>query len=73
MRQKLYGNHITPACKTCAHARLSADGKTMLCPHRGAVPLDEECRRYEYDPLKRIPRPTPPRAAHSAEEFSLEE
>ena len=73
MRRKLYGNKITPACGTCAHARRSADGKGMLCPYRGAVSLEDECRRYEYDPLKRIPRRPPAPAPHSAEEFTLDE
>ncbi len=72
MRQKLYGNHITPACETCANARRSFDGKVMLCPRHGAMPLYEHCRKYVYDPLKRVPRRLPQKAEHSEEEFSLE-
>ncbi|MBE6768604.1 MAG: hypothetical protein E7549_06815 [Ruminococcaceae bacterium] len=72
MRQKLYGNHITPACETCVHGQRSFDGKVVLCPRRGAMPLYERCRKYEYDPLKRIPHRAPKQAAHTAEEFSLE-
>ena len=73
MRQKLYGNKITPACETCSHARPSADGKTMLCLYKGAMALYDDCRRYEYDPLKRTPHRLPRRKTHTAEEFSLEE
>ena len=73
MRQKLYGNRVTPACETCLHGHRSFDGKVVLCPRRGAMPLYEKCRKYEYDPLKRVPRRAPKPAEHSAEEFSLEE
>ena len=72
MRQKLYGNHVKPACETCQHAQRSYDGKVMLCPRHGAMPLYEQCRKYVYDPLKRVPRRLPKQAEHTAEEFSLE-
>ena len=72
MRQKLYGNRVTPACETCRNARRSFDGKVMLCPRRGAMPLYERCRKYVYDPLKRVPRRRPKQSAHTADEFSLD-
>jgi hypothetical protein len=72
MRQKLYGNHITPACETCEHGQRSFDGKVVLCPRRGAMPLYERCRKYVYDPLKRIPHRAPKQTEHTAEEFSLD-
>lgn len=72
MRQKLYGNNITPSCETCRNARRSFDGKVMLCPRHGAMPLYERCRKYVYDPLKRIPSRRPKQMEHTAEEFSLD-
>jgi hypothetical protein len=44
----------------------------MLCPRRGAMPLYERCRKYVYDPLKRVPRRRPKQNAHTADEFSLD-
>lgn len=53
---KLFGNKITPACKYCENARESAmrDGMA-LCRLKGVVPPDYSCRRYVYDPIKRMP------------------
>ena len=55
MRRKLYGNNIQPCCEYCAHARRAADGRVMLCNRRGIVPMYHKCRRFKYDPLKRVP------------------
>ena len=47
MRNRLCRANMPPACATCVHAvRLSDE--------------DMLCRRYVYDPLKRVPPRTPP-------------
>lgn len=72
MRQKLYGNHIDPACEVCQHGRRSADGRAVLCARKGVVPLYYHCRKFQYDPLKRDPPRRPKRPSHTADEFTLE-
>ncbi len=75
MRRKLYGNTVEPACAHCRHGKRTADGRAVLCPHKGVVPLYHRCRRYVYDPLRRIPSPppAPPAAASfSEEDFRLD-
>ncbi len=71
MRRKLYGNHIEPACEYCAKARRASDGRVMLCLRKGIVPLYHHCRRFRYDPLKRVPFRQPTLKKHEAEEFKL--
>lgn len=71
-KRALYGNRIDKACEVCRHGRRSADGQTVLCVYKGVVPTYHRCRKYEYDPLRRIPVRTPMLKKHSAEEFSLE-
>lgn len=71
MRRKLYGNNIQPCCEYCAHARRAADGRVMLCQHRGIVPMYHKCRKFRYDPLKRIPFRQPPLRKYQPEEFLL--
>ena len=71
MRKKLYGNNISPACEYCARARRSANGRVMLCAKRGIVPLYHRCRRFVYDPLKRIPYRQPKLDTYKAEDFQL--
>lgn len=71
MRRKLYGNSIQPCCEYCAHGRKSSDGKAVLCTKRGVMPLYHHCRKYLYDPLKRIPFRQPAIGKYSEEEFRI--
>ena len=71
MKKRLYGNAIPPCCEYCARARRSADGRSMLCVRRGVVPVYHHCRRFRYDPLKRIPARQPSLAAFSEDDFRL--
>ncbi len=72
MARKLYGNHIEPTCEVCQFGRLSSDKRAVLCPYKGVMPLYHHCRRFGYDPLRRVPRRRPKRAAYSAEDFSID-
>lgn len=73
VRRKLYGNAVTASCSICGNGRRSADGKVILCLHRGVVDPLSRCCRFSYDPLRRIPYTQPaPAAAYSEEDFRLE-
>lgn len=72
MRQKLYGNHVQPACEICVQGHRSSDGRAVLCQRKGVVPLYHHCRKFVYDPLKRIPKRAPQMREHQENEFSLE-
>ncbi len=72
MRRKLYGNAVTPACGICGNGRRSSDGKVILCLHRGVVDPAARCRKFSYDPLRRVPYTQPTLATHSEEEFRLD-
>ena len=71
MRRKLYGNNIQPACEYCARARRAADGRVMLCTRKGVVPLYHRCRKFLYDPLKRVPYRQPALEKYKPEDFVL--
>ncbi len=43
------------ACRFCEKAALLDGGNQILCQQRGIVPADYKCRKFRYDPLKRIP------------------
>lgn len=43
-------------CEYCRRAIHVADTGDMLCEKRGVVPGGFSCRRFVYDPLKRVPR-----------------
>lgn len=71
MRRKLYGNNIHPSCEYCARARRAKDGRVMLCAKKGIVPLYHRCRRFQYDPLKRIPYRQPALQKYDEADFAL--
>ena len=68
----LFRKQISRSCQYCAYsARL--DENQMLCAKRGVVSMYYECRKFKYDPCKRIP--PKPRAIdfekYQDEDFSL--
>ena len=72
MRRKLYGNNIQPTCEHCLFGRKSSDGKAVLCTKKGVMPLYHHCRKFEYDPLKRVPFRQPSPEKVRPDDFSLE-
>ena len=50
----LFRKDIPRACEYCARgARLDDD--TILCAKKGLVKIDGSCRKFKYDPCKRVP------------------
>ncbi|MBQ8250026.1 MAG: hypothetical protein IJY93_09165 [Clostridia bacterium] len=53
-------NSETPKfCEFCRYAEVLSGTEDMLCKHKGAVDREYSCRRFIYDPLKRVPRKLP--------------
>lgn len=71
MRRKLYGNNIDPSCEFCVHGRRSSDGKAILCPKKGVMPLYHHCRKFVYDPLKRVPKRPPDISNYQESDFEI--
>lgn len=58
-------------CGICALGRLSPDGESVLCPKKGITDVNGVCRRYKYDPLKRVPRKEAQLPSYNKEDFEL--
>lgn len=72
MKSKLLNKNAYEAiCRNCKHGRLSPEGDTVLCVKKGIVDPDGSCRRYSYDPLKRVPRKMPAVREANPEDFDL--
>ena len=71
MRRKLYGNNIEATCEFCVYGRRSSDGKAVLCPKKGVMPLYHHCRKFAYDPLKRIPKRPPDISKYQEADFEI--
>lgn len=71
-RKKAKNHTVEPACEVCAHGHLSCDKQLILCPRAGVVAPEHCCKKFRYDPLKRIPHRPPVLPSFSYEDFSLE-
>ncbi len=68
-KTKLFGSEIEIKCEYCQNGS-DYDGASVCRLKRNRNP-DGSCRRFVYDPLKRIPQNLPPLKSHDAEEFKL--
>lgn len=50
----LFRKKIEKFCSYCAHAG-KIDDSTYLCSKKGVVSFCNHCRKFKYDPLKRVP------------------
>lgn len=68
----LFSKEIEPRCAYCQRGARLGDDKVM-CLKRGIVSAAGHCRRFRYDPLKRVPQkpPTLDFSALSDGDFSL--
>lgn len=55
-KKKLFGNNIKPSCKYCELAQLQEDSDKIMCEKFGEVKAYDACKKFAYDPLKRIPK-----------------
>ena len=50
----LFRKKIEPRCAYCRHGA-GLDHEEVICRHKGVVPEEYHCRRFVYDPLRRVP------------------
>ena len=68
----MFSKEIEPRCAYCQRGARLGDGHVM-CLKKGIVSAAGQCRRFKYDPLKRVP-PKPAAldlSKLSDEDFSL--
>lgn len=50
----LFRKKIERSCAYCVHGT-KMDDNTVICTKRGLCSEEDHCRRFRYDPCKRIP------------------
>lgn len=70
-KQELFGKHIDPACCYCEHSTPTRSEAHLECRLKGIVAPGESCRRFRYDPLRRVPTRQVVLPRYSDEEFKL--
>jgi len=68
----LFRKKIERYCAYCSFAG-KIDEETMICQKCGVVPATHQCRRFHYDPLKRVPPKAKPEdfSRFDKKDFSL--
>ncbi len=51
----LFRKKIERSCAYCRYGTYLEDGQ-ILCARKGLCAAEEKCRRFKYDPCKRIPK-----------------
>ena len=54
MKTMLFRKKIERACAYCVYGT-KADEDTIICSKKGMRYPEDQCRRFKYDPTKRIP------------------
>lgn len=55
----LFRKKIERSCSYCLHCT-NLDDETILCSKKGIRNPEQKCRKFKYDPFKRIPRKAKP-------------
>ena len=58
-------------CRYCEFARTLLEENQMLCEKKGVVDAGYHCRRFCYDPLRRVPTRQVFLPSYGSEEFKL--
>ena len=68
----LFTKNQPPACAYCRWVEV-ADDKSLRCVKKGAVEPEHKCRRFAYDPLKRVPpKPLVLKQEYEQDEFKID-
>ena len=53
--KNLFNKKISPSCEYCHIGEKCLDNETILCIKSGVVDPSYHCKKFKYDPLKRVP------------------
>ena len=68
---KFFDKSISPMCAYCRYGKPLSGGEEVFCVKKGLVDPFDACRKYKYDPLKRVPKPKDIGRAYRPEDFKL--
>lgn len=71
MLNSVYNKDLPRSCQYCVNGNVSDFSNEVLCKKRGVTNAFDSCRKYKYDPLKRMPKKTLISDNYKPEDFSL--
>lgn len=67
----LFDPNISPACEYCVLGKDTSDGTMVLCAYVGVVSPYYRCKKFQYSPVRRKPKPLPKLPEMNPSEFTL--
>lgn len=67
-KETLFGSTVEPSCAYCLNS-VTVQGEARC--RIGQSLTDGKCRKYTYDPLRRVPKEQPKLRSYSAKDFEL--
>lgn len=71
MSKDLFSKCSEGRCAWCMRGRPANDDTKILCERKGIVDSTYCCKKFKYDPLKRVPMPRPELPQFNNDDFSL--
>lgn len=71
-KKKPFGEDIAPACLYCAYGTYNSNQTMILCKRCGVVSPNYHCRRFQYDPLLRVPKRGPILPSFTSDDFKMD-
>ena len=68
MKKKMFGNDIIPNCIYCKNFIVTPE--ESYCEYSKTIKKDK-CRKFEYNPLLRVPQTAPAMMTFSKEDFEI--
>lgn len=68
-KKKLFGENIDCNCEYCSNWNLEGEG--YVCVVGEQISESGSCKKFSYDPLRRVPRKKPHLPKYSPEDFTL--
>ena len=67
----IFNKQLPKKCAYCEFSGQELFNGEILCKKHGVVKTGDFCRRYKYDPFKRVPKSVRPSDNYNPEDFSL--
>ena len=67
--KNLFSKKISQSCEYCHIGEKCLDDETILCTNSGVVDPSYHCKKFKYDPLKRVPKINPHSHDFKKEDF----
>lgn len=68
---RYFSSEIAPACQYCKYGFITRGGAAVLCEKKGVADPCGACRKYQYAPLKRVPKRANALPKFSPSDFEL--